>query len=167
MMYWFPKHALTGKQPVSSVYSLLRGYTVMKTGLDGASMGLGAVVGSAGGDKGVGSLGLVNITFWRCWARCPKIVLLASGQYYATLEYVRPLKVSQFPALLVSNHVCLTGKPRQGVEGNHDVLVPQACSDWKAASVICVQPAEGVHRDEDLIGWHIHVTRGSGRECWR
>ena len=38
------------------------------------------------------------------------------------------------------------------VEGNHDVLVPRACPDRKAASVVCVQPAEGVHLDEDLIG---------------
>jgi hypothetical protein len=54
-----------------------------------------------------------------------------------------------------------------GVEGNHDVLVPGACSDWKAASVIHVQPAEGVHRDEDLIGWDICGTWGGGRQCWR
>ena len=31
MMYWFPEHALIGKRPVSSVYSLRRGYTLMKT----------------------------------------------------------------------------------------------------------------------------------------
>ena len=30
MMYWFPEHALIGKRPVLSVYSLLRGYTLMK-----------------------------------------------------------------------------------------------------------------------------------------
>jgi hypothetical protein len=76
-------------------------------------MELGAVVGSAGGDKGVGSLGLVDLIFWHCWARCPKIGLLVSGQYLATLEYVRPSKVLQFPALMVSDHVCLIGKPRQ------------------------------------------------------
>ena len=52
------------------------------------------------------------------------------------------------------------------VEGNHDVLIPQACPDWKVASVICVQPAEGVNRDEDLNGWHIRRTRGSGRQRW-
>jgi hypothetical protein len=109
---WFPEHDLIGKQPVSSVYSLLRGYTLMKTWLDSTSAGLGAAVGSAGGDKGVGYLGLVDLAFWRCWARCPKIVLLALGQYLATLEYVSPSKVSQLPALMASNHVCLTGKPR-------------------------------------------------------
>jgi hypothetical protein len=53
------------------------------------------------------------------------------------------------------------------VEGNHDVLVPQACHDRKVASVICVQPAEGVHLDEDLIEWHILWTRGSSGQCWR
>jgi hypothetical protein len=53
------------------------------------------------------------------------------------------------------------------MEGNHDVLVPRACSDWKAASVIHVQLAEGVHLDENLIGWHIHGTWGSGRQCLR
>ncbi len=54
-----------------------------------------------------------------------------------------------------------------GVEGDHDVLVPQACLDRKAASVVCVQPAEGVHLDEDLIGRHILETRGSSGQCWR
>ncbi len=51
-----------------------------------------------------------------------------------------------------------------GVEGNHDILVLQVCSDWKAAIVICVQLAEGVHLDVDLIGWLIHGTWGSGRQ---
>ncbi len=48
-----------------------------------------------------------------------------------------------------------------GVEGNHDVLVPRACPDRKAASAIYVQPAEGVHLDEDLIGQQICGTRSS------
>jgi hypothetical protein len=52
-----------------------------------------------------------------------------------------------------------------GVEGDHDVLVPQACPDKKAASVVCVQPAEGVHLGEDLIGWHILGTKGSSGQC--
>ncbi len=47
-------------------------------------------------------------------------------------------------------------------EGDHDVLVPQVCPDRKAARVVCVQPAEGVHFDKDLIGQHILGTRGSG-----
>ncbi len=69
-------------------------------------------MGSDIGAKGVGHLGLVDLTFWCCWARCPKIVLLALGQHLAMLEYVRPSKVSQLPALMASNHICLTGKPR-------------------------------------------------------
>jgi hypothetical protein len=73
------------------------------------------VVGSAGGAEGVGSLGLVTLTFWRCWARCPKIVLLVLEQYLAMLEYeyLSSSKVSQFPVFMAYNHVCLTGKPRQ------------------------------------------------------
>ncbi len=51
-----------------------------------------------------------------------------------------------------------------GMEGDHDVLVSQACPDQKVAIVIYVQPAEGVHSDEDLIGWHIHGTRGSDKQ---
>jgi hypothetical protein len=46
------------------------------------------------------------------------------------------------------------------MEDDHDVLVPQVCPDRKVASVICVQPAKGVHLDEELIGWHIRGTRG-------
>ncbi len=53
-----------------------------------------------------------------------------------------------------------------GVEGDHDVLVSQACPDRKA-SVICVLPAEGVHRDEDLIGRNICEINCSGGQCWR
>jgi hypothetical protein len=52
-----------------------------------------------------------------------------------------------------------------GVEGDHDILVPRACPDRKAASG--VQPAERVHLDEDLIGWHILKTRVNGGQCCR
>ncbi len=69
-------------------------------------------MGSVVGDKGVGRLGLVELIFWHCWERCPKIVLSALGHYLATIEYVRPSKVSHLPALMASNHVCFTGKPR-------------------------------------------------------
>ncbi len=37
----------------------------------------------------------------------------------------------------------------------------------ESTSVIRVQLAEGVHHDEDLIGWYIRRTWGSGRQCWR
>ncbi len=65
-----------GKRPVSSVYSLLIGYVFTKRigfspwGIEGVAMG-----GSA-----AGGFGLVDLTFWRCCARCPLMVLLASGQ---------------------------------------------------------------------------------------
>ncbi len=54
-----------------------------------------------------------------------------------------------------------------GAEGNHDILVPQACFDWKVASVIHVQLAGGLHCDKDLNGWHTRGAWGSGRQCWR
>jgi hypothetical protein len=53
------------------------------------------------------------------------------------------------------------------VEGGHDVLVTQACSNRKVAHGVCLQPAEGVHFNEDLIGRHILGTRGSGGQCRR
>ena len=51
------------------------------------------------------------------------------------------------------------------VEGNHDVLVPQVCSHREAVCVVCVQPAEEDHFNEDLIGRHILGTRGRGGQC--
>jgi hypothetical protein len=54
-----------------------------------------------------------------------------------------------------------------GLKSNHDILVPQSCSDLKAASVIRVQLAEGVHLDKNLIEWLICRTWGSGRQYWR
>ncbi len=53
------------------------------------------------------------------------------------------------------------------VEGDHDVLVTQACFNRKAAHVVCVQPVEGVNFNEDLIGRHILGPRGSGGQCHR
>jgi hypothetical protein len=57
-------------------------------------MELGAVVGSAEGDKGVGSLGLVNLIFWHCWARCPKIVLLAISCHIGVTETIEGVAVT-------------------------------------------------------------------------
>ncbi len=48
------------------------------------------------------------------------------------------------------------------LEGNHNVLVSQVCPDRNVACVVCVQPAEGVHFNENLIGRHTLGTRGSG-----
>jgi hypothetical protein len=53
-----------------------------------------------------------------------------------------------------------------GVEGNHDTLVPQTCSHWKAASIIHVQLAEGVHLDKNLIGRLICGTWESDMQYW-
>jgi hypothetical protein len=53
------------------------------------------------------------------------------------------------------------------VVGDHDVLVPRACPDRKLARVVCVQPAEGVKFNKDLIGRHTHGTRGIGGQCCR
>ncbi len=53
------------------------------------------------------------------------------------------------------------------VEGDHDVLVTRACSNRKVARVVCVQPIEGLHFNEDLIGQHILVIRGSSGQCRR
>ncbi len=39
-----------------------------------------------------------------------------------------------------------------GIEGNHHILVAQMRLDRKATCVVCVQPAEGVYFDKDLMG---------------
>jgi hypothetical protein len=51
------------------------------------------------------------------------------------------------------------------VEGDDDVLVPRACSNRKTASVMCVQPAEGVHFNGDLIGQHILRDGGNSHSA--
>jgi hypothetical protein len=98
-----------GERPVSLVKSLLSGFVMAKTWLEGVAMGGGRTTRGAGKVD----LAFVNRTFWHCWARWPVIVSLASGQYLAALEQVRPLKVLQLLALIASSQVCLTVKPRQ------------------------------------------------------
>ncbi len=44
---------------------------------------------------------------------------------------------------------------------------PKHALNWEAASVTCVQLAEGVHLDKDLIGWFFHGTQGHGRQLRR
>ena len=51
----------------------------MKSSLEGGS-------GAMGEGGGTLDLGLVDLTFWRCCARCPMMVSSASGQYLAALE---------------------------------------------------------------------------------
>ena len=69
--------------------------------------------GRGGARARMGGLGLVEWMPWHVWVMCPWRVSSEVGQYLAALEYVRPSKVSQLPALIASSHVCLTGKPRQ------------------------------------------------------
>ncbi len=95
---------------------MLSGAVVTKSRREDVSKGGGCKTSGRGGKTngaGVGCFGLVDLTFWRCWARWPMIVSSESGQYLAALEYVRPSKVSQLPALMASSQVCLTGNPRQ------------------------------------------------------
>ena len=37
-----------------------------------------------------GGLGLVDLTHWRFWTRCPMMVASADGQYLVTLASVSP-----------------------------------------------------------------------------
>ncbi len=56
--------------------------------------------------------------------------------------------VAVIPGLegLLENEVAI------GMVGNHHILVARACLDWETTCVVCVEPAEGVDLDEDLIG---------------
>ena len=97
---------------------MLSGSVVTKSRQEDVSKGGGGKTSGGGGKTsgaGVGCFGLVDLTFWRCWARWPMIIASESGQYLVALEYVRPskAKVSQLPALMASSQVCLTGNPRQ------------------------------------------------------
>ena len=58
---------------------MLMGKAVMKSSLEGVS-------GAVSGGGGTLALGLVDLTFWRCCARCPRMVSSASGQYLDALE---------------------------------------------------------------------------------
>ena len=83
-MYWFPLRALMGKRPVSSVYNLLMGVTCMNSSFE-RIRGIGS-----SGELVVGGLGLVDLTPYRFWTRCPMIVAVAEGQYLVSLESVSP-----------------------------------------------------------------------------
>ncbi len=39
-----------------------------------------------------------------------------------------------------------------GMVGDHHILVARARLDWETTCVVCVEPAEGVDLDEDLMG---------------
>ena len=53
----------------------------------------------------------------------------------------------------------LKDKVAVSMEGNHHILVARAHLEWKATHVVCVQPAEGVYFDVDLMGWYVQRSR--------
>ena len=53
----------------------------------------------------------------------------------------------------------LEGEVAFGVEGNHDVLVTEVCSDGEAASVVSEELAERFCESEDLVGKHCNRRR--------
>ena len=73
-----------GKRPVSSVYNLLIGVTWINISLD-RTWGI-----ESSGELGGWGLGLVDLTPWRFWTRCPMIVASAEGQYLVALARVIP-----------------------------------------------------------------------------
>ena len=46
-----------------------------------------------------------------------------------------------------------------GVEGNHDILVARACSDWEVASGVGEELAEQFCNNKDLVGRHCNGRR--------
>ena len=84
MMYLFSLRVWIVKQPVSSVYNLLMGVTCINSSFK-RIRGIGS-----SGELIVGGLGLVDMTPWIFWTRCPMIVASAYGQYLVALESVSP-----------------------------------------------------------------------------
>jgi hypothetical protein len=79
MTYWLSDHARVGNCPMLLVYSRLMGCISRYSTLSGA-VGCREVIAG-----GVFAFGLVDQTFWHVWARCPRMVLSALGQYGAAL----------------------------------------------------------------------------------
>ena len=73
-----------GKRPVSSVYNLLIGVAWIKISFDRAWY-----IGSSVELFGWG-LGLVDLTPWRFWKRCPMMVALEDGQHLVALATISP-----------------------------------------------------------------------------
>ena len=69
---------------MSSVYNLLMGVTWINSSLD-RTWGIGSSVELGGWD-----FGLVDLTLWRFWTRCPMMVASAEGQYLVALSIVSP-----------------------------------------------------------------------------
>ncbi len=53
-----------------------------------------------------------------------------------------------------------------GMVGDNHILVAQACLDRKAPCVICVQSADGVYLDEDLMGGYVRCGRWVAGGVW-
>ncbi len=72
----------------------------------------------------------------------------ATGRQPCHDEIVGSNAVAVIPGLegLLENEVAV------GMVGDHHILVARACLDRETTCVICVEPAEGVDLDEDLIG---------------
>ena len=90
---------------MSSVYNLLMGVTCMNSSFE-RILGIGS-----SGELVVGGLGLVDLTPWRFWKRCPMIVAAADGQYLVALASVIPGHEEWLPELIDFNHVDRTGHP--------------------------------------------------------
>ena len=84
MMYWFTLRVWIGKRPMSSVYNLMMGVTFRNSSFE-RTRGIGSSV-----ELVVGGLGLVDLTPWIFWTRCPMMVESAYGQYLVALASVRP-----------------------------------------------------------------------------
>ncbi len=105
-------------------------------------MGLGAVAGNAEGDKGLGSLGLVNLTFWQSWARCPKIVFIgAISCHVGVRETIKGVAISCFNGY----HPCLLDW-----EAKTRMVEAHKCAD--AGEVKCLR----VLGSAGCLGCHSH-----------
>ena len=58
-----------------------------------------------------GGLGLVDLTPWRFWTRCPMMVASAYGQYLVAFASISPCHNDKLPAPIDFNHVDWTGYP--------------------------------------------------------
>ena len=89
IMYWLPLHDRTGTRPVSSVYNLDWGSTLICSSWLGLlPLSTGSLIAGDGGD--LGSLGFVYWTFCLVCAICPFRVSTDTWQYQVAFWYVRP-----------------------------------------------------------------------------
>ena len=88
-----------------SVYNFLMGVTCINSSLE-RIRGIGS-----SGELVVGGFGLVDLTPWRFWTRCPMILASAYGQYSVALASVSPGHDEYLPVLMAFNHVERTGYP--------------------------------------------------------